>query len=45
MPGAVPHTSTLAPTNATYPYVKKIADLGLERALEEDSGLKAGKYL
>ncbi|MGI5875496.1 MAG: alanine dehydrogenase [Dethiobacteria bacterium] len=42
MPGAVPHTSTLALTNATYPYVKKIADLGLERALEEDSGLKAG---
>lgn len=42
MPGAVPHTSTLALTNATFIYIKKIADLGLEKALEEDPGLRAG---
>ncbi len=42
MPGAVPHTSTLALTNATFIYIKKIADLGLERALEEDPGLREG---
>ncbi|GAA5058069.1 alanine dehydrogenase [Nocardia callitridis] len=28
MPGAVPHTSTVALTNATLPYVRTIADLG-----------------
>src|SRR5205814_273187 len=27
MPGAVPHTSTLALTNATFPYVMKLAGL------------------
>ncbi len=42
MPGAVPHTSTLALTNATFFYIKKIADLGLEAAMEEDPGLRAG---
>ena len=29
MPGAVPRTSTLALTNATLPFVKELADLGL----------------
>ena len=42
MPGAVPHTSTLALTNATFYYIKKIADLGLEAAMEEDPGLREG---
>jgi alanine dehydrogenase len=33
MPGAVPHTSTLALTNATLPYICRLADRGLEAAL------------
>ena len=40
MPGAVPHTSTLALTNATLPYALKIA-AGLESALK-DSALAKG---
>lgn len=35
MPGAYPRTSTLALTNATLPYVKTIADRGLEKAIQE----------
>jgi len=35
MPGAVPHTSTLALTNATLPYALKIAG-GLEKALKDE---------
>ncbi|QTY26141.1 alanine dehydrogenase [Flavobacterium sp. CS20] len=42
MPGAVPYTSTLALTNVTFPYVKSIADLGWEKAIEKDSRLKKG---
>ncbi len=42
MPGAVPRTSTYALNNATLPYVARLADLGLERALEADPGLRAG---
>ena len=42
MPGAVPRTSTLALTNATFSYIKRIADQGLEKALEKDPGLRAG---
>ncbi len=42
MPGAVPFTSTLALTNATFPYLMQIAEKGWERATEENSGLKAG---
>ena len=33
MPGAVPHTSTLALTNATLPYIVQLADLGVNKAL------------
>ena len=33
MPGAYPRTSTLALTNATLPYVRLLADLGVERAI------------
>ncbi len=33
MPGAVPHTSTLALTNATMPYIVQLADLGIDKAL------------
>lgn len=42
IPGAVPSTSTLALTNATLPYVIKLADKGWEQACEEDAGLRLG---
>ena len=42
MPGAVPHTSTYALTNATLPYVKAIANLGWKAALQEDASLALG---
>lgn len=35
MPGAVPRTSTYALTNATIPYVVKLADLGVENAVRD----------
>lgn len=42
MPSAVARTATLALTQATLPYVIKLADLGLRDALARDAGLKAG---
>jgi alanine dehydrogenase len=42
MPGAVPHTSTYALTNATLPYVKAIANLGWKAALQVDPALALG---
>lgn len=33
MPGAYPRTSTLALTNSTLPYIRKLATLGTERAM------------
>src|SRR5947209_656379 len=42
MPGAVPHTSTLALTNATFPYVMKLAKNGAVNAIKADNGLKEG---
>ena len=42
MPGAVPHTSTLALTNSTFPYVQRIAHLGAREALRQDPGLADG---
>jgi alanine dehydrogenase len=42
MPAAVPHTSTLALTNSTFPYLLELANLGLERAVDENPGLRAG---
>lgn len=41
MPGAVPFTSTVALTDATLPYVLKLAD-GVDAALESDASLAAG---
>ena len=38
MPGAVPQTSTRALTNATFPYVRKLAHWGLESFLNHDPG-------
>jgi alanine dehydrogenase len=42
MPGAVPHTSTLALTNSTFPYVMRLANLGAREALKQDAGLAEG---
>jgi alanine dehydrogenase len=42
MPAAVPNTSTLALTNATFPYLVKLAKLGANAAILEDAGLAAG---
>jgi alanine dehydrogenase len=42
MPGAVPVTSTWALTNATMPYVLKLADQGVQRALGSDPGFMLG---
>jgi alanine dehydrogenase len=41
MPGAVPHTSTYALTNATLPYVVELAAGGLG-AVRDDSALRGG---
>ncbi|MFM8776930.1 MAG: alanine dehydrogenase, partial [Actinomycetota bacterium] len=37
MPGAVPHTSTYALTNATLPYLLSVAKLGTKVAAQNDS--------
>ena len=42
MPGAVPITSTAALTNATIPYVVKLATKGVHDALDTDPGFMAG---
>ncbi len=42
MPGAYPKTSTIALTNATIEYVKKLSDKGCINAIKEDSSLAAG---
>ena len=42
MPGDYPVTATQALSNATIPYVKKIADLGWKRASLEDSAIYSG---
>jgi len=42
MPGAVPITSTWALTNATMPYLIKLADMGVHRALGSDPGFMRG---
>lgn len=41
MPGAVPRTSTIALSNATLPYIERLANKGLE-ALKEDPGFLKG---
>jgi alanine dehydrogenase len=42
MPAAVPNTSTLALTNATFPYVLKLAKLGATAAIQNDPGIAEG---
>lgn len=45
MPGIVPRTSTLALTNATLPYLLKLASLGVDIAVRADAGLAKGVNL
>ncbi len=42
MPGAMPRTSTFALTNATVPYILRIASLGIKDAIRENPLLKDG---
>ncbi len=42
MPAAVPHTSTLALTNATLPYLAELAAKGLDRACAENPAIREG---
>ena len=42
MPGAVPVTATYALTNATLPYVLRLAERGVVAALAESPDLRAG---
>jgi len=42
MPAAVPHTSTLALTNATFPYVMALAQKGLEKAFLDSPAIYEG---
>lgn len=41
MPGAFPRTSTLALTNATLPYIRLIANKGIERAIQESPEMQS----
>jgi alanine dehydrogenase len=42
MPAAVPHTSTLALTNATFPYLLTLANRGLEAACQQSPAIREG---
>ncbi len=42
MPGGVPRTSTLALTNATFPYAKRLARAGWKQACKDDPALFLG---
>ena len=42
MPGAYPRTSTMALTNATLPYVLKLANNGFEKTMRNDEGFAKG---
>ena len=39
MPGIVPRTSTTALTNATFPFLQRLATQGVEQAIRSDTGL------
>lgn len=41
MPGAYPRTSTLALTNATLPYIRMLANKGIEDAIREDIQIRS----
>jgi alanine dehydrogenase len=42
MPAAVPYTSTLALTNATFPYIARLAQHGVADAIKADPGMGEG---
>ena len=42
MPAAVPHTSTLALTNATFPYVLRLASQGFALAVDQSDPIRQG---
>jgi len=42
MPGGVPNTSTLALTNATFPYLQQLANKGWQQALRDSEALRHG---
>jgi len=42
IPSAVPRTATFALTNATLPYVVKIANMGLDAAMAQDASIAKG---
>ena len=42
MPGAYPRTATIALSNATLPYLLKLADKGFEKAVKENAGFAKG---
>jgi len=42
MPAAVPNTSTLALTNATFPYILRLAKHGAKKAILDDDGIRDG---
>jgi alanine dehydrogenase len=42
MPGGVPRTSTLALTNATFPYALQLANQGWKQALKDNPALRQG---
>jgi alanine dehydrogenase len=42
MPAAVPHTSTFALTNATFPYLMELANGGLEGACQKHHAIRSG---
>jgi len=42
MPAAVPHTSTLGLTNATFPYLLELANRGLKGACEQHVAIREG---
>ena len=45
MPGVVPHTSTIALTNATLPYLLRLATQGIASSIRADPGLAKGVNL
>jgi alanine dehydrogenase len=42
MPAAIPHTSTLALTNATFPYVLQLANMGFALAVDRGDPIRQG---
>ena len=41
----MPRTSTLALTNATFPYAKRLARLGWKQACQQDAALALGLHV